>query len=355
MLLTVTCLSQERAMVWYFGDKVGIDFKGEEPQVLFDGVLKAEAGCSSICDENGDLLFYTNGKKVWNRNHLLMANGDHLNGSQLLNQNSVIVPKPLSDSVYYLFTINQYDSLPGFNYSIINMSNDGGLGELIEKNVLVSKNVLEKITAVEHCNGQDYWIIVHGYNNSFYSYLLTDEGFSDDPIRSDIGTQPKADIGYMKISPAGNKIVLPINEEDLLAEIYTYNNRTGTVSLPIKIYTKYEDTYCYGIEFSHDGNLLYISTRGKSYDIWQYDLRKTNENEINRNTFNVANGNNFAMQLAPNGKIYIACENRPLLNAINNPNIFGEDCGYEEEAIKLTHSTSLMGLPNFVQSWYYMP
>jgi len=84
-LLTVNCFGQERAMVWYFGDHSGIDFKSGEPQVLVDGVLKAEAGCASICDENGNILFYTNGNKVWNRNHQLMANGDTLNGSQLVN------------------------------------------------------------------------------------------------------------------------------------------------------------------------------------------------------------------------------------------------------------------------------
>jgi len=342
-------------MVWYFGDKAGLDFKSGEPKVLVDGALKAEAGCASICDENGDILFYTNGKKVWNRNHQMMANGNNLNGSQLLNQNSVIVPKPLSDSIYYLFTINQYDSLPGFNYSIIDISKDGGLGELTEKNVPVTQNVLEKITAIEHCNGQDYWIITHGYNNSFYSYLLTDEDFPIDNVKSDVGTQPKADIGYMKVSPAGDKIVLPVNNEDLLAEIYTFNNRTGIVNNPIKIYTKYENTYCYGVEFSPDGNLLYISTRGMNYGIWQYNLRLTNENEINNNAINIADGNNFALQLAPNGRIYIASENRPYLNAIHNPNILGEDCEYEEQAVKFSQGTSLMGLPNFMQSWNYQP
>lgn len=353
--ISTTISAQERAMVWYFGDQSGIDFSGTEPQILNEGNMIAEAGCASICDENGNLLFYTNGNTVWNKNHELMLNGDTLNGSQLVNQNSVIVPKPLSDSIYYLFTLNDYDSLRGFNYSVINMNMENGLGKLVEKNVVISKNVLEKIAAIEHCNGQDYWIITHGYSNSFYTYLFTDDGFMPDTIKSKVGTQPKADIGYLKVSPAANKIVMPVNNNNILAEVFVFNSRNGKISQPSKIMTKSENTYCYGVEFSPDGNLLYISTGGKKYEIWQYDLRIKNEDLLNSSAIKITSGNNFAMQLAPNGKIYVASENRPYLNVIESPNKIGKDCNYVPEAVKFTQSTSLMGLPNFVQSWFYIP
>ncbi len=354
-LLKSNSIGQERTMVWYFGDHVGIDFKSGEPQVLNDGAMKAEAGCAIISDEDGNLLFYTNGGKVWNKNHQVMANGDTLNGSQLVNQNSVIVPKPLSSSIYYLFTLNNYDTLRGFNYSVIDMNMEGGLGKLIEKNTQVSINVLEKIAAVEHCNKQDYWVITHGHNNDFYSYLVTDIAVISDTIISNVGTTPKADIGYMKISPAGNKIVIPVNNDSIFVEIFNFDNRTGEIYQPITINTKNDYTYAYGIEFSPDGNMLYISTGGSSYDIWQYDLRIQNEELLNNSAVHIASGNNFAMQLAPNNKIYIASENRPQLNAINKPNQLGESCNYEEEIVTFTHGTSLMGLPNFVQTWFYKP
>ena len=353
--MTAYSYGQNEAMVWYFGDKSGIDFNYGTPKVLNDGALKAEAGCSSICDKSGRLLFYTNGNKVWNRNHNLMVNGDTLNGSQLVNQNSVALPLPKSDSIYYLFTLNDYDSLRGFNYSKIDMSTDNGLGSIIEKNVVISKNVLEKIAAVEHCNGQDYWIITHGYSNSFYTYQLTDSGFIFDTIKSKVGTQPMADIGYLKVSPAANKIVMPVNRGDILAEVFTFNNRNGRIRDPIKIIAKQENTYCYGVEFSSEGNLLYISTGGKEYEIWQYDLRNQTEEGLNSSAIHISSGNNFAMQLAPDDKIYIASENRPYLNVISNPNMLGLACNYQTQAIRFTESTSLMGLPNFVQSWFYKP
>ena len=346
---------QERAMVWYFGDHVGVDFNSGEPLVLTDGALKAEAGCASICDVDGNLLFYTNGIKVWNRNHQVMTNGDSLNGSQLVNQNSVIVPKPLSNSNYYLFTLNNYDTLRGFNYSVVDMNMENGLGKIIEKNTQVSINVLEKIAAVEHCNMQDYWIITHGYNNDFYSYLVTDIAVIADTVISNVGTPPKADIGYLKVSPAGNKLVMPINNDSILVEILKFDNRTGEIYQPIKITLIDDYTYAYGIEFSPDGNMLYISTGGSSYDIWQYNLRIEDEAIINNSAIHIASGNNFAMQLAPDHSIYIASENRPKLNGINKPNLIGEDCNYEQDIVTFTQGTSLMGLPNFVQTWFYEP
>jgi len=342
-------------MVWYFGNNSGLDFSNNNPQILFEPEYRAEAGCASICNNDGNLLFYTNGNKVWNKNHEIMENGDSLNGSQLVNQNSVIVPLPFSDSLYYLFTINDIDSIRGFNYSIIDVSINGGLGKLIEKNIPIKNDVLEKIAAVEHCNGNDYWIIIHGHNGDFYSYLLGHDGFSFDTIKSTIGTVPTADIGYLKVSPAGNSIILPVNTDGIIAEVFYFDNNTGIVSHPTQIFAKNNNTYCYGIEYSPDGNMLYLSTRGAAYNIWQYNLHETNETEFNNNAVKIVTGNNFSMQLAPNGKIYIASENRNYLNTINKPNKPGSECDFEKEAVIFAQSTSLMGLPNFVQSWLYMP
>ncbi|MFK5857457.1 MAG: hypothetical protein QM503_15110, partial [Bacteroidota bacterium] len=148
--ITFNGYCQQQAMVWYFGNHSGLDFSGGSPQILVNNEFRAEAGCASICNNDGNLLFYTNGNKVWNKNHEIMENGDSLNGSQLVNQNSVIVPQPFSDSFYYLFTINDIDSIRGFNYSVIDVSINNGLGKIIEKNIPIKNNVLEKIAAVEH-------------------------------------------------------------------------------------------------------------------------------------------------------------------------------------------------------------
>jgi len=355
LLASFTLEAQQQAIVWYFGNEAGLDFSSGAPVSLGDGNMIAEAGCSSICNARGVLQFYTNGMQVWNRNHQIMENGDSLYGSQYINQNSVIVPQPLSDdSVYYLFTINHGDSISRFSYSVINMNMDGGMGKLIERNDTLSRDVVEKIAAIQHCNGRDFWIITHDFNTNFYAVLLTQNGVAD-IVTSTTGMEVKADIGYLKISPAGDKLVLPVNNEEVLAQIFDFNNKTGKVTNPVTIYRKADDTYCFGFEFSPDANMLYMSTGGKKFELWQFDLRNRSEQELNATAVRIAGGNNFAMQLAPDNKIYIASENNAFLSTINNPNEKGEDCNYQKKAVSLTHGNSFKGLPNFVQSMFYQP
>ena len=355
LLASITLEAQRQATVWYFGNEAGLDFSSGAPISLSNGNMIAEAGCSSICNKQGALQFYTNGMQVMNRNHLIMENGDSLYGSQYINQNSVIVPQPFSDdSVYYLFTINRGDSISRFSYSVINMNMANGMGKLIARNDTLSRNVVEKIAAVQHCNGRDFWIITHDFNTVFYAVLLTQNGVTD-IVKSTTGMKVKADIGYLKISPAGDQLVLPVNNEEVLAQIFDFNNKTGKITKPVTLYRKADNTYCFGFEFSPDANMLYMTTGGRKFELWQFDLRNRSEQELNTTAIRIANGNNFAMQLAPDNKIYIASENSTFLNAINIPNEKGPACSYQKKAVLLTHGNSFKGLPNFTQSMFYRP
>jgi len=351
LLLTFAGYSQKHASVWYFGEHAGLIFQ-ENVQTVVNKSFIAESGCSVICDTTGNLLFYSNGQQVWNSNHLLMLNGDSLKGSPKLNQNSIIVPLPESDNTYFLFTISDQDTMKGFYYSVIDLNLDNGLGGIASKNIHEKTGVLEKLNAVKHCNDIDYWVAIHDSEDMFSVYLVDSNGFSNTPVNTSIGSVPKADVGYMKFSPRGDKLVLPVNKENLLAQIFDFDNKTGIISNPRNIYASENDTYSYGTAYSPSGDMLYLSTRGKDYSIWQYDLATSTENLSGER---IATGNNFAMQLGPDGIIYIASENRTYLNAILNPDQKGLNCEYVSNAVVLEDSKSQMGLPNFVQSWFYKP
>ena len=61
-------------MVWTFGYRTGLDFRFESPMPIssgYDNTLITE-GCASVCDKLGNLLFYSKGKEVYNRDHVLM-------------------------------------------------------------------------------------------------------------------------------------------------------------------------------------------------------------------------------------------------------------------------------------------
>ena len=106
----LNCYAQKQANIWYFGENAGIDFNFSPPQALTDGQLNTLEGCSSFADANGDLLFYSDGITVYNKNHTIMNYTDGTLGNNLLGdpsatQSGMIIPKPLSNDIYYLFTV----------------------------------------------------------------------------------------------------------------------------------------------------------------------------------------------------------------------------------------------------------
>ena len=75
LISTFYCFAQKQANIWYFGNRAGLDFNQIPPQPLNNSNLNSVEGTSSIADNNGKLLFYTNGLAIMNRKHLLMKNG----------------------------------------------------------------------------------------------------------------------------------------------------------------------------------------------------------------------------------------------------------------------------------------
>lgn len=107
LLYTTFVFSQQEASVWYFGQNAGIKFHSDGSVTpLTDGQLNTSEGCATISDNSGNLLFYTDGTTVWNKNHQVMQNGTGLMGSWSSTQSATIVPKPGSSNIYYVFTLD---------------------------------------------------------------------------------------------------------------------------------------------------------------------------------------------------------------------------------------------------------
>jgi hypothetical protein len=69
-----TCLFSQpgeikRTNHWYFGENCGIDFSGGVAVADTRGALNTWEGCAAISDTRGSLLFYTDGKTVWDSTH----------------------------------------------------------------------------------------------------------------------------------------------------------------------------------------------------------------------------------------------------------------------------------------------
>ena len=119
-------LSQGEAANWYFGVNAGLNFSSGAPVLDLNGQLATNEGCGSISDANGDLLFYTDGITVWEKNHNQMPNGFGLMGDPSSTQSGIIIPLPGSEVIYYIFTVDSSAGDHGFRYSIVDMSFNNG-------------------------------------------------------------------------------------------------------------------------------------------------------------------------------------------------------------------------------------
>ena len=209
--------AQKQGSVWCFGDSALVDFSDTANIITGTSKLKTRGSCASICDTTGQFLFYAetragiadNTTWVFNANHVLMQGGDSIVGEGWYNE-LVIIPYPDSDSLFYIFSIGVTgSSQSGLYYSIVDMSANGGLGAVIQKNVqLHNYKSADGLTAIKHGNGRDWWIINRRWNNinnTFYKYLITPSGVSDS-MPQNIGYANNAAVARMQFSNSGNKL-----------------------------------------------------------------------------------------------------------------------------------------------------
>lgn len=372
ILLTASSylFAQQETLNWFFGKNAGLNFSGGAP--LFQaGALSTTEGCSVISDRDGHLLFYTDGTTVWDRDHQPMPNGTGLlgGGTGSSSQSSLIVPHPGNDSLYYVFTVDESNNIStnaGFRYSIVNIRRNGGKGDIVQKNtLLLYAYENEMIAGIRHSNGKDIWVLTHqASSNNFYEFRITAAGLNPQPAIITCGEKyyKYIDHGYLRFSPDGKKLAAAYSGTH--TEVYDFDAATGNISNATVIADYMSDGYCscYGLEFSCDSRLLYVSevrscSTGFGSNLVQYDLTQGSPAAITASrvileasaTLNQAG----ALQLAPDGKIYIAFSEAPYLGAITRPGVVGTGCNFVREYFPLpTPALSEHGLPNFVQSYF---
>jgi len=352
-----TVKAQGEADNWYFGSKAGIKFVRDAngnvtgTQALTDGELNTYEGCSTISDRDGNLLFYTDGTTVWNKNHQSMPNGTGLSGHSSATQSGTVVPKPGSPNEFIIVTVGE-GSNP-MHYSVVDMALDGGLGDVTVKNVLLMATSSEKVAVTKHANGLEYWIVGHVPGTTEYqAFLLDCGGVSTTPVVSH-GTGGSSSGYSLAISPDGSKLAATYGTSGY--ELADFDNATGKVSSGVMIYIDTHEPY--GLAFSPNSRVLY-GTNIQDGNIHQWDLDAANIPDSRIQVGTSPSGGWYtggALQLGPDGKIYVAQTQRGYLGVISSPNTVGVGCGYDNNAVFLGGKICQLGLPPFVSSFFAPP
>ena len=377
------CISQKQNVIWCFGDSAGIDFNNLTIPTPIATGGDGRGNCTSIADSNGNLLFYATENSnsdavIYNKNHTLMANTSGMPSDGYF-AGMVIIPKPGSDSLYYLFYRGNPNNVDTFYRAIIDMSQNNGLGAVIEKNKVIQPiSFADCMTAVQHGNGRDWWLInkyftyPFTHHNRFFTYLIKPDTIMPATIQD---FNDMTDGYFQKICwhPSFNKFML-ISIVGYMAE-FDFDRCTGAISLNRIIFpaqlSNYNRIFWEGA-YSPNGNVFYVSRNsyggnfGNYNYLLQYDLTATNIpascDTLNYTTY--PHEDCGAVRLAPDGKIYYAHaylstsaisypyqdtmrnyinEN---LGVVNNPDVVGAGCNFAPFSFHLGGKRTYWGLPN---------
>lgn len=334
------------------------DFFSGSPVISYDSLeMEFNHTHANISDDQGNLLFYTNGVYIADASDDTMFNGSGINPGAyastfsdglLIPQGALVLKKPGNPHLYYMFhcTVDGYpNSIVSYHLymSIIDMNNMGGIGSVIIKNFPLITDTINpgKITACKHANGRDWWIVCHGENNNkYYKILFTPTGLPQVSSQN-IGSVRPTGGGQAKFSPDGNYFGYFYNLGGL--DVFYFDRCTGTFTNILNDANFSSPGINKGLEFSPNSQLLYVCNTDQ---VFQYDLTSPNilasktvvanyDGFLNPPPFQI--GTFFAYpQLAPDGKIYITTGNSTFFfHTIDDPNLIGISCSVNQHSVQI--------------------
>lgn len=356
ILGSLSCFAQGENDNWFFGDHAGINLASNPPTAISGMLNESRNGVASVSDSNGQLLFYTDGHFLYNRNHVAMP--ETLTGYYMCEQTAIIVPFPEHPGQYYVFSnANFFNSGANNNptaYSVIDMNINAGLGSVTTLNIpLLDENGQpiyinsDALTSAINHQGNGYWILIQR-NNQLYSYELTKTGLNNVPTVTNL-TFPSGFhnmMGFMKVSPDKSKIAIIQNYQPGRIRVYGFNDTNGTIDTNSFSYAIDDFWLPFAAEFSPNSQVLYVSTWGNGTNA--YNL----SNPVSVQSRMIDPDSYSAIQLTRWGEIYMTKGlydnmNVPYLSRITTPDNYATST-VDNNFITLTGNCG-MGLPQMVR------
>lgn len=370
---------------WYFGQQAGLHFvPGTSPQPLSNSAMTAPSACATLSDAAGNLLLYSNGSQVWNRQHQLMAGAPALGGDPQNPAGCAVVRVQGAPTAYILTQRVAFAAPPtprGVPIAAeVSLTGSGGLGQVTQVNLpIVADSILTRLgssdfaaykTLVRHANGHDCWLVTRLSQQGIFLASLLDGSGRWPCARTVVsrvfsfgGSGVYAESGTIVASPDGRSLLY----NDITSSyLLRFDPATGQVSSPLVLTspapTIVPDFFPYVLSacFSADGSRLYISRHyppigglGMVIQVVQFDMTAGTPAAIANSgvqVYNVrsADGSGVVpwyMQRGPDGVIYFAMRNSPTLDAILLPNARGLACRYSAGYQTLAGRKSTNALP----------
>lgn len=362
--------AQKEYNIWYFSNKAGLNFNTNPVSVINSNPLVSNEGSSGMCDSNGNLLFYSNGDGIYNRNHQMMLN---YNNSRLNSnfsssiQSCIAIHHPIKKNLYYLFVTTSSENSNRYKdsnlyYYVIDMQGDGGLGEVVLNEGIVMKSGVENIAVTQDSTKNEYWIMTLDNFTNTLKFAKTEKG----EITGSFLTHPlnytAKDKSNVKISPNAKIFAGPSsdysissNDQYTTFHLFKFNNSNGSISEQVDF--TIQGYYGHSFEFSPNSRFFYASVvDSKDFSFYQFDLSVWDSKAIENSKVKIASLDLpfYNYQIGPDQKIYCFTQTYMLKSAVSvieNPDLKGKRCNFREKSINLSPGKSTFGgplYPNFL-------
>lgn len=326
---------------------------------------------ASISDNSGNLLFYTNGLSVFNRDYQKMPNGDGLNPGRYANSSmetgyklihgAIILPWPQHPGKYFIFHVTT-DNIPFVWYSLnlfttlVDMDLDLGKGDVVYKNnsVYADSLVNGSLSACRHANGRDWWLPCFFYSGKkCFMFLLEPSGVSLHHIQEIPYTFETSGRGQSQFSPDGTRYAFFHQNSYSYREFFLADFDRCSGFFTNMEYSTIPRFDIASLAFSPNSRYLYLGT---AYELYQLDLSELNAFKNRMRVDSIDGFSSFPlfpsyfsfMQLAPDQKIYINNGLGPdYLSTIEKPDLKGKDCDVRQHNIHITSNATIPNFPYF--------
>lgn len=355
--------------IWKFGGGAGFNFNS---MTATTSVMSALECAQSVADAGGNLRFYTDGNRIWDRNNNPMPSANPIFPAPLVNvtqstvQGALIVPFINDNNKYYVFSLSAQELANNeggkLYYSIVDMSLNSGLGDIVPgtAHTLIDTGFSEHMIAVPTCGG--IWVILHGRTSPvFKAYKIDAGGLNTTPVLSQTGVQGNVGptgsgntgfqgnnfyiVGQLAVSPDFKQLAAAYFRGNFV-ELYSFNNTTGNI-VARGVVDSSNDAYgFYGVSFSPDSKKLYASNCAAAISLKafnQYNLALPTMAQIRASKFFLGscNASLSQLQLGPNGKIYLNGGYISKLGTIENPDLLGAAAGLSVQSTNLLTGTNV--------------
>ncbi len=333
---------------WHFGEGYHIDFNTTPPVYAPNSNISTNESCAAVSDAQGNLLFYTIGCRIWDRNGNEMPNAIGLLGNGPLNPSGIgigssadgiqILPHPGNRDQYYVFSGDAYET--GTNiiyYHLVDMSLNNGLGDVVstEKNIVVLPQGSTEWTATAKGSCRSVWFIAITAAGKYNAYKIDENGIDLNPVVSTPAFTPSSGLLYTRITDNG--IAYSVTSDGLMRS--TFDGATGMFSN----YEVIPGIFGVSFELSPDQQKLYCGSELKQWDLSLYP----NIPAISASAVSLAPGapsqNLFmSLRLGPDGKIYalrttiVGSSIEYYIDRVEQPDLTGLAAGYSPQLFTLT-------------------